>query len=262
MKYVESTCIQCTTMANVGDARRTQCRCQLMHLMNRGTFTKIMLAIACCACSYQPQESMLTVVDSLPRDRSTIGSDEPISIMFDDYLSLSSLSTDGIVLSSGDLSVDVQLSYNPVDKAIVIKPKRNLRVGIGYSLTIERNSILSWSGQTGNEEYRLSFRTDSPIGSAAQPISYGADIQPIFVKQCGCHGFEDDIHPNLDQWPSLVDTPSSRQPEFPLISPGQPLSSYLILRLLPDYPTVFGSPKSVTKEEVRRLVRWVRRLAP
>ena len=233
-----------------------------MQLMKYGSLLKITIAILSFGCSYQPDDSILMVVDSSPRDRAEIGADEPIIVMFSDYLSFSSLFTDGIELSSGELKVDVQLAYDPVDRAIVIKPKKNLRVGVGYSLKIERDSIQDLSGHRRNEDYRLNFRTGRPIGFSTQPISYESDIKPIFLKQCGCHGFEDQIAPDLSRWQSLLGQPSARQPEVHLISAGEPLSSYLVLRLLPDYPAILGPSKAISENDAKRVVTWVTHLAP
>ena len=214
------------------------------------------------ACSYEPPRSVLSIVDSSISDRDMIGADEPIRLIFNDYLSLNNVSTDGIKLSTGDLNVDIFLSYDPVDRALLITPKRNLRVGVGYTLKVNPNSVFDYSEQRGNLEAVIYFRADRPIGRQVEPISYQSDIEPIFANQCGCHGFDDYVAPNLKNWGSLVDRPSHRQPEFDVIRAGRPLDSYLILRILPDYPTVLGADKTISKEDARRLVRWIRQLAP
>ena len=76
------------------------------------------------------------------------------------------------------------------------------------------------SNSEGNLEDIIYIRADRPITRQVERIMSKSSIELLFANQCGCHGFEDYIAPDLKNWGSLVDRPSHRKPEFDVVRAG------------------------------------------
>ena len=73
-------------------------------------------------------------------------------------------------------------------------------------------------------------------------------------------GPEPKAFPNLEV-DDLIEKVSARQPEFKLVEPGQPLKSYLVLRLLDAYPGVRGPAKDIEADDIRLIIDWISTLS-
>jgi hypothetical protein len=97
-------------------------------------------------------------------------------------------------------------------------------------------------------------------GGAARPVSYRADVQPIFDRSCtGCHPAS---YPYLDlrrgrSYAQLVGVPAATNPAFARVLPGRPDLSYLLLH--PPDPSNAGL---LTRADRRVIARWIAAGAP
>jgi hypothetical protein len=244
-------------MSNLGDARRSVQHCQPTRKTNPRVRYILIVIILLSGCSAPSETRVLEVIGSTPEDGQTLSADKAIHIQFDRHLSLDSVVRSGATLVSGDATANVRLSYDPVARALIATPLRNLRVGLGYRFSLPTEKIVGLDGSELKSTFNLDFRAGDISGFKRKPVSFEEDVRPIIKKTCGCHGPEPKSFPDLEMVDAMVDTPSFRQPEYALIKPGYPLQSYLVLRILSNYPGVLGEGKEVQPSDARVLVNWV-----
>ncbi len=249
-------------MINLGDARRTPVRCQLMQTPTLIIGLLSVVTLSLNGCSEVPPRIQMQVVNTMPEEGGFLPSNQAIKIEFNDYLDLESLVETDIALNTGAEEVSIDLSYDPVDKMMLIIPRFGLRVGVGYELTVPSDTVRSMSGGQLTKDLTLRLRAGPPTAQQASPppLNFDTDIRPIFEASCGCHGPAPKLFPELTP-EFMLRRNSVRQPDRSPIEPGQPLESYLIQRLLPDFPGVRGPTKMLSNSEKKRLVLWVRQMS-
>ena len=222
----------------------------------------VWVLIACLSGCTVPAETLsLGVVGTTPEEGGRLPANEVLKVTFDDYLDPESIRQTEVVVKSGAETATLNLGYDPVDRALLIIPRVGLRAGIGYEAFVSAEHLRSLSGNPLGDDIRWTFRAEGPRSQPEyQAIDFETDIRPIFDMSCGCHGPEPKMFPELRP-DALIRTSSARQPDRKLIVPGQPLESYLVQRLLPDYPAVQGPPKNLTDSETRRIIRWIREMS-
>ena len=89
----------------------------------------------------------------------------------------------------------------------------------------------------------------------SEPVDFDTDLKPIIEARCGCHGPEPAAFPELKP-DAMIDQAAQRQENRVLVRPGEPLRSYLIQRILEEYPGVRGMEKELNDEERRLFIRW------
>lgn len=193
----------------------------------------------------------------MPEEGQTLSADKAIRVQFDQYLELDSVINSGATLVSGEATAAIRLSYDPVDRALLATPTRNLRVGLGYRFAIPADDMQGLNGSQLRTPFELNFRATELEEAVRGTIDFESDVMPIFQKTCGCHGPEPRIFPDLSDVNAMLDRPSVRQPEFELLKPGRPLESYLVLRLLGAYPGIWGESKDISDSDARIIIQWV-----
>ncbi len=204
-----------------------------------------------------------TVVPVLGETRPAAGAlwpaDEPFVVAVDRWLEPGSVDGDAVGLTSGELSAGLRVEYDPVGPALVVHPNTALRPRLGYVLTIDGSQLVALGGGPGDELRTVSFEAGAPSGWAPPPVPSDAEMAELFAGRCGCHGPAQAVFPTLDR-AGLLGVRSQRQPERALVVPGRPMHSQLVLKILADYPGVRGMQKTLTDDERRRIIRWVRHL--
>ena len=214
------------------------------------------------ACAQEVEDRPIKLMSGYPAEGAVIAADAPIRIGMDSYIEHTQTRADHIQLTTGDNQIGFDLSYDPVGREIVVRPRKNLWVGVAYTLSVEPGAMTDMSRTRTNDAISFEFRAGRPINESGLPIDYERDIKPILYQRCSCHVEQPAVAPNLLEWRRLVNQPSRRQPEYDMIKLGEPLQSSLILRLLPNYPARLGGTKNIMADEARLLVRWVASLAP
>ena len=214
------------------------------------------------ACAYEPEDRPIKLFNTYPSEGLVIAADAPIRVGMDSYIEHTQTRIDRIELTTGDNQIGFDLSYDPVGRETVVRPRRNLWVGVAYTLKIKPGAMTDLSGTRTNGPLSIEFRAGPPTNEPIQPIDYERDIRPIFYRRCSCHVEQPAVAPQLLEWRRFINRASLRQPEYDVIRSGKPMESSLILRLLSDYPARLGETKTIPADEARLLVRWVMNLAP
>ena len=106
-------------------------------------------------------------------------------------------------------------------------------------------------------------------------VYFDQQILPILISNCavpGCH--VDGVEPGdmrfdrepMEVWERLVGNPAEEVPTMPRISPDDPLSSYLLLKLVQTTPQVGGQmplgTAPIEAERAQAILRWILDGAP
>jgi hypothetical protein len=225
------------------------------------------LGFVLAGCAWTLTPDALGVVDSVPSDGETHPGDLPLEVRFDRYLYPVFATTGepgrGIRLYSGEIELSVRSAYDPVGRALVVAPVEELLGGVGYRLEIAPEAVFGLDGSTLATDFGVSFLAGRPVARPPAPHpDFERDVAPIFAQRCSCHGeaAEGRVAPALTI-EGLVGQPSQRLPGLELVTPGAPLRSALIRKVLPDYPGVPGEPMPpsgpLDEDALRLLVSWV-----
>jgi hypothetical protein len=217
------------------------------------------------ACAPEGEAGALNVVNSTPESGAVHANEAPIRIGFDEFLDPRMPLEQAVTLTSAELVGRVRVTYDPVDRALLVLPDRPLRVGVGYKVTVHADVVRGFAGETLAADFVLGFlagSSDAPRTPLPR-VDYDAELAPVFEAKCDCHGPEPAVFPPLDP-ASMIGVTSQRQPDRLLVRPGRALDSYLVQRILQDYPGVRGLPMPLeaplTRAEQRLVVSWVERL--
>lgn len=216
-------------------------------------------------CASDDSAGKLHIVDSLPAPGAAHPAGDPIRIRFDGYLDPLTDWSQTVTLSSAEVPFAARVTYDPVDRALVAVPLLDLRPGVGYTVTVLGERLRGVDGRPAPAEpFVLGFHAvaDPPTRPRREEVDF-ADLAPVLADQCSCHGPEPLVYPPLTP-AALVGRPSQRRPDRLLVVPGDALASYLVERVLPDYPTVRGLPmppdEPLPDEVLRALITWIERL--
>ncbi len=205
------------------------------------------------------------MVSTQPEAGAVHPADAPLRVVFDHYLEPNLGLDASATLGSGAATFAARITYDPVARALLVVPLVTLRADLGYTLTVHADAIRGYAGETLAADVTLGFRAGRAAAprTALPPVDFDRELRPVLEAKCDCHGPEPAVYPPLDP-ESLVGQPSQRQPDRTLVQPGRALHSYLVQRVLPDYPGVRGLPMPLdaplSDDELRALVSWVERL--
>jgi hypothetical protein len=163
-------------------------------------------------------------------------------------------------LSSGRRQVELEVSWDPVDRAVYAIPTKRLTPGVRYVFEVVDPDLLpDLTGRTLDadavEALRTPFTVDEEGVERSIPTD-GIDLtdpEAAFRRYvvggpgacAGCHT-AGALYPNTDLALDDLDEVKRRQaktsPERKLVVAGQPARSYLLHKLLFDYPDIGGEP--------------------
>ncbi|MCA9542747.1 MAG: Ig-like domain-containing protein [Myxococcales bacterium] len=215
------------------------------------------------ACAPDRDPPALALLETVPAAGAASPANAPIRLRFNGWLDPEGVAAGAIDLHSGDLSFGFTAGYDPVDRALVIIPPVDLRVGLAYRLEVMPEAVRGLDGRRLAEPITLDFVAGPPTNPRppADPVPF-ARLQGLFARACDrCHGAEPLAWPPLTEQALLMGE-SLRDPGRRLVAPGRPLESQLVLKLLPGYPGVHGAPMPLegpplTADQVRTIIGWV-----
>lgn len=207
-------------------------------------------------------------------------SDEPLSthptlaIEFNAYLDTSSfLSFRALRLQSGDIYRGGDVQYRMSEKTLLFRPYQPLEPDLNYLLRWLADDVRSVTGAPLFPYALLPrFDTDAdlpPSPPLARPEVGWADVDAIFSAHCNsCHADPDWQLPSLEHG-DLIDKRSGQVDQW-LVAPFFPERSYLMHKILPDYPrrrfTVQPPPWSdvppLSEEDIATIEHWIAAGAP
>lgn len=230
--------------------------------MSRIALVFSLLTLGPTACLDPIARRPLRVVDSVPRAGGDHPSGDPIRVIFDGYLDPSINLDRAAVLASGDIVAAADVGYDPSGPALVIVPQLDLRADLAYQVTLDPARVVGLDGRTLEAPLTIGFTARStPTTPPPDPVIFSRDLAPIFESRCGCHGPEPLAFPPLTPR-ALVGVASPSDPTMDLVAPGDPLRSVLLLKVLPDYPQIFGlgmpaEGPPLDGATLRKLVSWI-----
>lgn len=217
----------------------------------------------------EPGEEWLRIVEVTPQEITETR--EEIFIYFDQYLNPRTFRSFGLVqLSSGGWRRSGQVEYYMTRKAIGFRPNNNYEPEFRYQLVFIGGEELR--SATGSPLWPQTVLGELKTGESLQqsrlvsrrPSVPWSEVEEIFEAHCQvCHGDESWRLPDLLAT-DLTEVRSQQVDGF-LIEPFAPGRSYLMAKILPDYPnrrfTVQPPPWSdaapLTIEQVEKIEHWI-----
>jgi len=196
---------------------------------------------------------------------------------FNDYLDEDSFKSYGFAtLSAGGITANGRAFYRMSDKTVVWRPNSDLVPGLIYRVQVAA-SLKSATGAPFLQ--RASNASDSrvfvptsdalpkvdPAPTAPLPAPTWAQVEAIFDASCAhCHA-DPDWRLNPLSYDALFGA-SSEQVDLFLIQPGNPAGSYLMRKILWDYPNIKFTPQpppwsagaqELSREDLLTIEGWI-----
>jgi len=202
-----------------------------------------------------------------PLDQGPVARNPRIALTFNTYLDPTPLTYyNGLSLRSGGIRAGGTTDYQLVDKALVWRTTRWMRPDLYYTLGLDKTVLFSVTGQPyeGVEQLQYlagDFTVEEP---PAEPAPVWDDVAPLFAPCGTCHDDPEWRLPPIT-WDGLVNQPSAQQDKL-LVRPFDAPSSYLLHKLLDDYPDREGTAQPpawaganpLPVEDLRRIEAWIR----
>ena len=193
-------------------------------------------------------------------------------------------------LTSGGRQVELQVWWDPVDRAVYAEPTTELKPGVRYVFeVVDAGSLPDLAGRvlaaSAVEALRSPFTVDhdpagvrreippSPIDEADPEGAFEREVLRGPAACAGCHTAGalypgTDLALDAEHRSELAGRPARTSPGRTLVIPGQPERSYLLHKMFEDYPGIGGEPMplgvAMAVEDRRRALRitaaWIRAL--
>ena len=219
-----------------------------------------------------PYDTFLEIESITPGEGGVLGPRPWLALRFNAYLDDDSFRSFGTMqLQAGGLRQRGEVRYVMTDRTLYWRPYSDLIDGFVYTLDLTLEGVESVTGAPLREPEELPVYTadeaeeSAPFGRVDDPVTYD-EVAAIFDARCvSCHG--------SDEWPFLntLDRESLLtyvQPNLDrvMVRAGDPADSYLMHKVLEDYPdrlngpcppTWSEDPTPLTRDEVWRIERWI-----
>jgi hypothetical protein len=203
-----------------------------------------------------------------PQD-GPIARDATFTLSFNAYLNPDPLTYYNVfVLSSGGLRAGGSAEYHMVDRALVFTTTRAMTPDLYWTLAWDPEVLQTLTGQPLDGPLGATFVVEDRLEDrpAPAPPTTWQDIAPILAPCGACH---DDpawrLPPITPE--ALINQPSAQRTGRVLVRPFDPTRSYLLHKLLPDFPSRDGEAQPpawaedaapLSREELRLIERWIR----
>ena len=164
---------------------------------------------------------------------------QPITIEFSEYLDPDSFDYfNAVRLRSGSIGGAGWARYSLVDRSLTWYPTRTLRPSLIYTVKVNPETVRSIFGEELALDVAIQFETSEEEtveqNRRPTPLSYDDAIAPVFQRGCSCHYGNDEL--TGLHYEDLVGLPSQQRSSHALVVPFEPARSYLMHKLLDDYP--------------------------
>ncbi|MCA9565235.1 MAG: Ig-like domain-containing protein [Myxococcales bacterium] len=194
---------------------------------------------------------------------------QPVTFEFNHYLDRDSFEYyNAVTLQSGYLSTPGVARYWHAGRTIEFFPSRDMRPGLNYVVRINADTVRSLDGSELAQPAEVMFQTASEgtveVSRDLPVLSFETDVRPLFEARCGgCHG-PDSALVQLD-YETLSDRESSQIPGRDLVVPFAPETSYLLHKVLTDYPDrrldpmppIWSADEGLSVEQQRVVEQWI-----
>lgn len=203
--------------------------------------------------------------------RQTLSTRPTIALRFNQYLDPTTFrSFDTATLESGGHVRSGVVDYRMTRKTLLFRPHNLLEPGLRYDLRWSADDVRSVVGSPLHPQvmlpagYRVRDQAD-PVEPFERPTVTWDDVQPLFEDHCSdCHADQSRGLPEMTR-DQLVGRRSD-QTDTMLVEPYHPARSYLMHKILPDYPmrrhTVQPPPYSdeanrLSTDDIERIEHWI-----
>lgn len=204
---------------------------------------------------------------SVGNDEVGVPVNQPLVLTFSEYLDANSFEYfNALDVRSGSIRGRGRTRYSAVDKSLTFFPTRAMRPGLIYTLTVSPENVRSVFGEELLVDFSVRFETgDLSVDQERRitSLSFERDITPIFEAGCSCHQ-QDPSLASL-RYGDLVGVASSQLGDRLLVLPFEPADSYLLQKLLPDYPNrllepmppSWSSGPELSLADLRAVEHWI-----
>ena len=170
-------------------------------------------------------------------------------------------------LAAGSHRPRLDVRWSPLSRQLLVSPRDPLRVGLTYTLLLDPSKLRATGGgtvDTTSDSWRFTATSDEwEDRPRPEVLSFGTDIQPILVEGCGCHWEANSPLVQLDA--ATLRGRSVSRPARSLVVPFEPERSYLVEKLLRDYPDRFGTEmpppwaeeSALQPSELATIYQWI-----
>ena len=186
----------------------------------------------------------LGVTEVYPRpDFGEIPRNARITVTFNNYLDPDPLNYfNALALDSGGVRASDRAVYRMVGRRATLITRRNLEPGIYYDLGFNPEVLRSVTGRAygGPAAIRFQVGDFAVVHPPEPPTPTWAQVAPLLEPCAECHGDPEwKLAPMTPE--GLVAQPSSHDKDLWLVRPGDPARSYLMHKILWDYPVREGT---------------------
>jgi len=196
-----------------------------------------------------------------------VPANQPLVVTFSEYLDVGSFEYfNALDVRSGSIRGRGRTRYSVVDRSLTFFPPTSMRPGLIYTLTVNPETVRSVFGEELGSDFSVRFETsDTTVDQDRRvpPPSFEREVAPILEAGCSCHQ-ENPANASL-RYIDLVGVPSTQLDDRLLVLPFEPANSYLLEKLLPDYPDRLLEPMPPTWSydpplslaDLRTIERWI-----
>jgi hypothetical protein len=203
-----------------------------------------------------------------PLGDETISRNQTFVVTFNTYLDLAPQTYwNTLSIASGGVTAFGPTSYRMVDRQLVLRTTRDMEPNLVYQLGFNAEALKSVTGKPYAGPPVVSYTSDDtfePEPPEPPPYPVWADVAPIFDRCNDCHG---DPEWKLDvlSVETMVARPSRQAHGVPIVEPYFPWRSYLMHKVLWDYPIrehsaqppAWAGYEQLSIEDQRLLERWI-----
>ncbi len=201
-------------------------------------------------------------------ENGVVARDQSFRLQFNTYLNTEPLTFfNTLTLSTGSARVSGRTRYEMVDRQIIWTPRQRMISGLFYELTLNTEVLASVTGQPyqGPEFATIAagdFLQEEP--PAPEPAPTWDDVEPLFVACNGCHEDPEWMLSPMT-YEGLVGQPSTQRDALLLVRPYDAPNSYLMHKILWDYPVREGQAQppawagyqQLSRDAQRLVERWI-----
>ncbi len=229
------------------------------------------VALTFCACaSKEPADGLdrsLYVVDVAPRpDDGLLPVNPRIDIVFNRYLDTEELTYfNAISLESGGVRAWDRAVYRLTGKRATLIVRSELQGSLYYDMSFNPEVLRSVEGYPFVGPDSIRFEVGDGLAEYPAPqVPEWSDVAPLFAACDECHGDEEWSLPRVDR-EGMVGVWSQQAPSLLLVRPGDASQSYLMHKILPDYPLRDGTVQpppwaglsALSEGELDLVERWI-----
>lgn len=175
-------------------------------------------------------------------------------------------SFDAVSLSSGGIRVFGTTRWDIASRTLTWRGSSTLVPGLRYRLNVNDDRLTSITGAPFRSASMIRFEVDPTleVSDVTRIVVTHSEVERIVVRKCAtCHRDPEwKLNPLTAE--SMVGEPSDQSP-FPLVHRYSPAESYLIHKILPDYPVraygvqppEWSGATPLTDTEIQTFSRWI-----